>query len=99
MGALDYGIPGRFRTTDSGTKVIAARTCVLKGVTVGTSDTGQTLTIHDAATSGAVSVGTTDVSVITLDSVARWIPLPVQMHNGIVAVLSGGTCDATIVFA
>lgn len=81
-----------------GTVLVSGGPCRLFAVVVGKVAAAQTLTLHDCAVTGDVAAGN-KITVIELDTRES---LPFGMgalcRVGLVAVMSGGAGDTTIVF-
>lgn len=76
------------------TAVVAGHSTTLQRVVVGVVAAGQTLKLHDCATTGAASAGNTKAT-IALDAVGCY-EFRAAFRDGLVAVVSGGTPDITV---
>ena len=83
-------------TSDDG--VVSAVPCRLVTVVVGTETAGQTLALHDCAAEGDVAAGN-KIATVKLDSRATFDFRAAACRVGLVAVVSGGTPDITVVYA
>lgn len=74
--------------------VVAANGARLAGVTVGHADAGQTLKIYDDTTTSSPA---NQRFTIPLDTPQAWhFVVSARFENGIVAMLSGGSPDVTL---
>lgn len=89
---------GRYRhITGAGDDgVVSAVPCTLVGVVVGTEVGLQTLALHDCATEGAAAAGNL-VASIKLDTRTS-LTFDARMNAGLVAIVSGGAPDITVVY-
>lgn len=89
---------GRYRhitgAADDG--VVSPVPCTLIGVVVGTEAATQTVAIHDCVTVGEVSADNL-VSSLKLDARTS-AAFDARMNAGLVAIVSGGAPDITVVY-
>lgn len=76
--------------------VVSANPATVHGVVIGTEVAAQTLKLHDCATEAAAAAGNL-VTTLKLDTRGS-VPICVRFTKGVVAILSGGTPDLTIVW-
>lgn len=85
------GNPTRFAAS----AVIAAHPTTLRQVVVGVVAAGQTVKFHDCTSTGAAAAGNLKAT-IALDGVVS-VELGALFRDGLVAIVSGGTPDITVV--
>lgn len=83
--------------TDDG--VVHDDPCTLFGVTIGADAAGETLSLHDCATEAAVAAGN-KISTVELDARGSYQfgVEGVACRVGLVAIVSGGAPDITVVW-
>ena len=77
--------------------VVFAGRAQLRSVVVGTAASGQTVKLHNCATTGAAASGNL-VAQIDLGAAGSYLFGDAVFDAGIVAIVSGGTPDITVVF-